>query len=244
MLTDYFDQTVLIAMTLIFLGSFVQTAIGFGLAIVAAPVLFLISPDYVPAPICLIGLFISILNAMKHRSNISIGGLKVALIGRIPGSIAGGFLLVMVSTQVLSLWLGLLVVLAVITSLLPFRIEPTPIKMGIAGFFSGFFGTSSGIGGPPMALLLQHQEANQLRGNLSAFFVFSSIISLIVQIPAGFFTLHHLWITMPLIPASWLGYKLALLTTQTLPKEKIRIGALVLCSASGVTAVWQGVSGF
>ncbi|MCC4819936.1 sulfite exporter TauE/SafE family protein, partial [Vibrio lentus] len=90
-----------------------------------------------------------------------------------------GALLVMVSTSVLSLWLGLLVVFAVIVSLLPFRLEPTPIKMGIAGFFSGFFGTSSGIGGPPMALLLQHQDANQLRGNLSAFFVFSSIISLV-----------------------------------------------------------------
>lgn len=142
---ELFDQTVIIAMALIFVGSFVQTAIGFGLAIVAAPLLFLVSPDYVPAPICLIGLFISIFNAMKHRSNISIGGLKVALLGRIPGSLAGGALLVMVSTSVLSLWLGLLVVFAVIVSLLPFRLEPTPAKMGIAGFFSGFFGTSSGI---------------------------------------------------------------------------------------------------
>ncbi|MGC9403995.1 sulfite exporter TauE/SafE family protein [Vibrio genomosp. F10] len=226
-------------MFLIFLGSFVQTAIGFGLAIVAAPLLFLISPDYVPAPICLVALFISILNARKHRASVSIGGLKMALIGRVPGSIAGGFLLVMVSTDVLALWLGFLVLFAVAVSLLPYRIEPTPMRMGIAGFFSGFFGTSSSIGGPPMALLLQHQEANQLRGNLSAFFVFSSLISLIIQIPAGFLNTHHLWITIPLIPASWLGYRLAIATTQTLPKEIIRAGALVLCSVSGVTAVWQ-----
>ncbi|WP_186704457.1 sulfite exporter TauE/SafE family protein [Vibrio kanaloae] len=239
---EYLDQTALIAMALIFVGSFVQTAIGFGLAIVAAPLLFLVSPDYVPAPICLVGLFISIFNAFKHRANISIGGLKIALLGRIPGSIAGGALLVMVSTSVLSLWLGLLVVFAVIVSLLPFRLEPTPAKMGIAGFFSGFFGTSSGIGGPPMALLLQHQDANQLRGNLSAFFVFSSIISLLVQIPIGFFTMHHLIITIPLLPAAWLGYKVALLTTQSIPKEKIRIGSLLLCSISGFTAIWQGLA--
>ncbi|MGF1755614.1 sulfite exporter TauE/SafE family protein [Vibrio makurazakiensis] len=236
------DQSALIAIVLIFIGSFVQTAIGFGLAIVAAPLLFLVSPDYVPAPICIVALFISILNAMKHRSSISIGGLKMALIGRVPGSLAGGVLLVMVSTSALSLWLGFLVVFAVIVSLLPFRIEPTPARMGIAGFFSGFFGTSSAIGGPPMALLLQHQEASELRGNLSAFFVFSSILSLLVQIPAGFLTLHHLTITIPLIPASWLGYKLAMLTTQALPKEKIRIGALGLCSVSGITAIWQGLS--
>ncbi|CAM3779938.1 sulfite exporter TauE/SafE family protein [Vibrio aquimaris] len=242
MYSEWITSEALIAAFLIFLGSFVQTAIGFGLAIVAAPLLFLISPDYVPAPICLVALYISILNALKHRESVEIGGLKMALIGRVPGSVAGGLLLVMVSTDILALWLGLLVLLAVGVSLLPFRIEPTSPRMGIAGFFSGFFGTSSGIGGPPMALLLQHQEANQLRGNLSAFFVFSSMMSLIVQVPVGFLTFHHLWITVPLLPASWLGYKLALATTQSLPKEKIRLAALLLCTISGVTAVWQGLS--
>ncbi|MEH0689053.1 sulfite exporter TauE/SafE family protein [Vibrio cholerae] len=242
MFAEWMTSEALIAALLIFVGSFVQTAIGFGLAIVAAPLLFLVSPDYVPAPICLVALFISLLNALKHRASVEIGGLKMALIGRVPGSIAGGVLLVMVSTDMLALWLGLLVLFAVAVSLLPFRIEPTPVKMGIAGFFSGFFGTSSAIGGPPMALLLQHQEANQLRGNLSAFFVFSSIISLMIQMPAGFLNWHHIWITVPLIPAAWVGYKLAQMTTHSLPKEKIRVGALLLCSISGITAVWQALA--
>ncbi|GAK87319.1 hypothetical protein JCM19238_4929 [Vibrio ponticus] len=240
MFAEWFTSEALIAACLIFVGAFVQTSIGFGLAIVAAPLLYFVSPDYVPAPIVMVALFISLLNAYKYRNNVEIGGLKMALIGRVPGSIAGGALLVLVSGDVLALWLGFLVLFAVVVSLLPFRIEPTPTRMGIAGFFSGFFGTSSAIGGPPMALLLQHQEANQLRGNLSAFFVFSSIISLSVQAPAGFLTLHHLWITIPLLPAGWLGYQLARKTTGSLPKEKIRIGALMLCSISGVTAVWQG----
>lgn len=237
-----FESINLAAIGLIFLGAYVQTAIGFGLAIVSAPLLILWSPEYVPAPICLVALFISLLNAIKYRSSVEIGGLKMALVGRIPGSIAGGVMLFFVSTEVLTLWIGALVLFAVIVSLLPFRIEPTPTRMTLAGFFSGLFGTSSAIGGPPMALLLQHQEANQLRGNLSAFFVFSSIISLIVQIPAGFFTLHHLIITLPLLPASALGYWLAMKTTQSLPKEKIRFGALVLCFVSGFTAVVQGTN--
>lgn len=88
-----FDSTTLLAMGLIFLGSYVQTAIGFGLAIVSAPLLILWVPEYVPAPICLVALFISLMNAMKHRSSVEIGGLKMALIGRVPGSLAGGALL-------------------------------------------------------------------------------------------------------------------------------------------------------
>lgn len=75
---EYLGASAWIAMLLVFIGSFVQTAIGFGLAVVASPLLFLVSPDYVPAPICLVALYISLLNAMKHRESISIGGLKMA----------------------------------------------------------------------------------------------------------------------------------------------------------------------
>lgn len=236
------ESTTLLAITMIFLGSFVQTAIGFGLAIISAPILIIIAPQYVPAPICLVALFISLLNSRKYRSSIELGGLKMAIIGRIPGSIAGAALLVFVSAQTLSLWVGLLVLLAVFISIMPFRIEPTPIRMVFAGFFSGLFGTSSAIGGPPMAILLQHQEANQLRANLSAFFVFSSIISLITLIPVGFLNIEKLWLTLPLLPAAWAGYWLALKTTQSLPKETIRYGALTLCFICGAIAVYKSMS--
>lgn len=236
---ELLSNTTLIAMLLIFVGSFVQTAIGFGLAVVASPLLFFLSPDYVPTPITLIALLISLWSALKLRADVSIGKLKNALIWRIPGSIAGGFLLVWVSTEQLALWLGILVLFAVAVSLLPSRIEPTPFRMGVAGFFSGLFGTSSAIGGPPMALLLQHQEANQLRGNLAAFFVFSSLISLLVQFAVGHTQWHHLIMTIPLIPSAWAGYKLAGVVTQHISKSKLRFFTLALCSASGLMAIYK-----
>ncbi|GAB7220180.1 sulfite exporter TauE/SafE family protein [Vibrio comitans] len=236
------ETSSLIAMLLIFVGAFVQTAIGFGLAIVAAPLLFQISIDYVPAPICLVALVVSLINAFKYRSNISIGGLKLALYGRIPGSLVGGGILLYVSASMLSLGLGLFVLLAVLVSALPFRLEPTPKRMFVAGFMSGFMGTSSSIGGPPMALLLQHQDANNLRGNLSAFFVFSSILSLIVLMGMGLFTMKHFWLTVPLIPASMLGYWVAMRSVDYLSKEWMRRISLVLCLVSGSTAIWQGLS--
>jgi uncharacterized membrane protein YfcA len=239
---DLMNETVLLAMLLIFLGSFVQTAIGFGLAIVASPLLFIISPDYVPVPITLIGFFISLISALKYRTTIQVGRLKNALIWRIPGSIVGGGLLIWVSTNVLALWLGLLVLFAVVISIFPVRFEPTPTRMSLAGFFSGFFGTSSGIGGPPIALLLQHQEANELRGNLSVFFVFSSFMSLIVQIAIGYMKFYHLQLTLPLIPAAWLGYLFARRFAHSLSKDKIRFLALTLCFLSGLTAIWKGMS--
>lgn len=226
-------------MAVISLGAFVQTAIGFGLAIVAAPILFHLSQDYVPAPIIIVALFISLLNTLKNRSNIEIGGLKNALIGRVPGSILGGAILAYISMQTLSLWLGVAVLISLLISVLPFRIEPTNNRMAIAGFLSGFMGTTSSIGGPPMAILLQHQEASSFRGNLSAFFLFSSMISLVVQLFVGFLTLKHVLISLPLLPAAWLGYRCALLCVAHISKQWIRRAALVLCLASGTSAILQ-----
>ena len=228
---------VVFATLLILMGAFVQSAIGFGLAIIAAPLLFLLSPGYVPGPLTATALILSMANAYRYRSSISLQGLGAAVAGRIPGSLAGGGLLVWADARLLSLCLGITVVIAVLISLLPFRITPTPRRMAVAGFLSGFMGTSTAIGGPPMALLLQHEKASLIRANLSAFFIVSCILSLAVQVPAGFMSWHHLRLTVPLIPAALLGFYLAMRWVDRISGQYIRIASLLLCSLSGVATI-------
>ncbi|OUS15348.1 permease [Gammaproteobacteria bacterium 50_400_T64] len=231
------DVEVFLAALIIFIGSFVQSSIGFGLAIVAAPFLFLLSPDYVPAPITLVALVLSIANAYRYRSNISLKGLGAAIIGRIPGTVAGGALLLWVDAKSLSLFLGLSVLIAVAVSLLPVRIAPTTPRMLMAGFLSGFMGTSTAIGGPPLALLLQHEQANLIRANLSAFFIVSCILSLLVQGYTGHMSWHHFMLTLPLIPAMLLGYWLATRYVEHVSNHHIRMASLCICSLSGIGAI-------
>jgi uncharacterized membrane protein YfcA len=235
------EISLLIAMLLIFCGSFIQSATGFGLAVVAAPILIHLSPEFIPGPIIIVGLFLGIINSLKYRANISFVGLKHALLGRIPGTIAGAVLLFYINIAELSLLLGMTVLMAVVISLLPIKLEPTPRRLMIAGFLSGLFGASSSIGGPPMALLLQHQQANLIRANMAAFFVMSGIMSLLVQIPIGFMTLHHLSISLPLIPAGYLGYRAAHHFMDRFSQQIIRRMSLVLCTISGSGALFSGV---
>ena len=115
-----------------------KLSIGFGVAIVAAPLLFMISPSYVSAPICLVALFISVLNAFKHRDSVGIEGTKNSATWKDTWFFCGRSTSCARLPSFLSLWLGLLVLMAVFISLLPFRLEPTPIRMGIAGFFWSF----------------------------------------------------------------------------------------------------------
>lgn len=230
-------EVTLVAFIVIFIGTVVQASIGFGLAIVAAPFLFALSPDYVPGPVTVVALLLSVMMTLKYRKSISIRGLGAAIIGRVPGSIAGGLLLLWADAKTLSLWIGLSVLLAVAVSLTRLRIRPTPWRMGAAGFLSGVMGTSTSIGGPPMALLLQHEAAEDMLSNLSAFFLVSCLLSLAVQVPAGYMSGSHLMLSLPLLPAAIIGYWVASRYAHRLPQHVIRAGSLTLCSLAGIAAI-------
>lgn len=230
-------ESALLAALIVLVGSFVQSATGFGLAIVTAPLLLLLSADYIPAPITVVALVLSVVNVLHYRKSLELKGLMYAMIGRVPGSICGGFLLLWMSPSQISLFIGVLVLFAVAISLFPVRIEPTDSRMTIAGFLSGLFGTSSSIGGPPLALLLQHQAANSIRANLSAFFVMSSIISLVVQWYVDRFTWHHFELSLPLLPAAFLGFWLSLKVAHKINKSALRYMSLTLCTISGSYAI-------
>jgi uncharacterized protein len=226
-----------IALLVVFIGSFIQSSIGFGLAIVAAPVLFFVDPQYVPAPIFVAVLVLSLANSFSHRRSISFSGLKFAILGRIPGTICGGFLLLWISQQALALWIGLSVLLGVGLSTSNIVFKANNKSLFSAGFLSGFMGTSSSIGGPPMALVLQHQGNDFIRANLAAFFVISSLLSLFMLSSIGRFGMEHLVLSLPLIPATLAGYWLAMRSMHRLSHQNLRRFSLGLCAIAGSAAI-------
>jgi len=228
---------IVIAVAVIFVGSYVQSSIGFGLAIIAAPVLFFIDPLYVPAPITISAFTLSLANAAKHWHSISFEGLKFAIIGRIPGTVAGGLLLFWIGQEQLALWLGISVIAAVLLSLSNVVVKPTPGALFSAGFLSGFMGTSTSIGGPPMALLYQHEENDFIRANMAAFFCVSCLMSLIMLATVGQFGMEHVLISLPLMPATLLGYWVAMKTLQSISHQNLRHFSLLICAIAGSVAV-------
>ena len=228
---------ILFAVTVIFVGSFVQSSIGFGLAIIAAPLLYFIDPLYVPAPITVCALTLSVANSAKFWKSISFAGLKYAILGRIPGTIAGGMLLLWIDQRALALWLGISVIAAVALSLSNVMLKSTSPAMFSAGFLSGFMGTSSSIGGPPMALVLQHEANDFIRANLAAFFVVSCILSLAMLATVDRFAMPHLLISLPLMPATLAGYWVAMKTLHLISHQRLRKASLILCGVAGSTAI-------
>lgn len=234
------DLTVLqlaAAMMVVFIGAIVQGSIGFGMAIVAAPFLYCIEPMLVPGPMIFAAMLLGGMSAIRYAKSIDLKLLGLPLVGRLPGAVVGALLLTTLGAKEVSMLLGVTVLLAVVLSVISIRVKVAPLSLLVAGFFSGLMGTAAGIGGPPMALLLQHESGDRIRANLSLFFLFGSLISLAVLWYNGLFGAQQLQYGLMLFPAVLLGFRLSTYLVHKVNKQRIRKMLLLLCSVSGGVAI-------
>ena len=115
-------STLFLASLIIFCGALTQSLIGFGLAVVASPLLYIVEPSLVPAPVILMGFSIAALTLFRERGQLEFNGLQYALLGRIPGGILGAMLILTAPQAVLGLAIAFIVALAVGLSLLKFSL--------------------------------------------------------------------------------------------------------------------------
>ena len=217
----------LIVCIIMTIGAIVHGSIGFGLALVVVPLLILINPIIVPGPVIFSVLILSIMISYKNREYIDLSGLKSAIIGRIPGAIAGAAVIAVLPTTILSITLGGIVIIAVIISTMGFRLQPTGLNLFFAGILSGFMSSTTSMGGPPMAMIYQHETAKRLRGTLGGFLLVGTIISLGALHFAGKFGLIELVVSITLLPGIFLGFFISLNISRALDKKYLRPAILM-----------------
>ena len=228
---------ILIASITIVFSAIVQTAVGFGFALVCVPIILLIDSAMVPAPIMIIAVVQLVINAWLHRKDIQWSVIKVAIVGRIPGTVLAMVLMSYYGEAGLSVFVAVGVLLAVALSLTKFKAEPNKKNHFIAGFFSGLTGTTSGIGGPPIALLYQHQHGDVVRANLSAYFVIGSIMSLTGLGLVGFVTVTSWTYAAFFLPSTLIGVWIGLKVKGYLRPSFMRPAILILCSSSAIAVL-------
>ncbi|WP_434359762.1 sulfite exporter TauE/SafE family protein [Parasalinivibrio latis] len=236
-----FESSYLIVALILGFGCFVQSLIGFGLAIVAAPIMLQVKPELVPATVSLVAFLLSTITTWQYRKGLSLKGLGYAFVGRIPGTALAAIAMIYISATTFAIVMGLAVLSAVVVSLVKIDLQPNNRNMFIAGFLSGLIGTTTSIGGPPMALIMQNSEATNLRANLSLFFWFSSLLSLVALYMTGHFTEIHLKAAAMALPTMLIGNLIAYRIAPYIDKKWIRYGLLVLCSVAGGMSLAQGL---
>ncbi len=224
----------LACLVVIFVGATVQSSIGIGMGMIAAPLLALADSAFIPAVIVIAVLPLTLAVSWADRDHIQGRGVGVALIGRLPGAVVGALVAAALSAELLGVLVAASVLAAVVASLVTHRFEPTDGHLGAAGFASGFTGTATGVGGPPMALTYQHADPLVMRASLSAFFAVGAVMSLIALASTGQVSTHQLQLAAMLAPGVLLGVAAARVLGELLDPRVVRPTVLVVCTASSL----------
>lgn len=231
-----FDISWWVAAVALAAGCFIQTALGFGMAVLAAPIIVIINPQWVPVALTVTALALSLMNSWHHKRDIEWRAMATPMLTRLPGTILGAWILTRLPVTALQILVAGSVFIAVLVTAFGRAFKATPTRLGIAGFFSGLMGTTTSIGGPPMALVLQHGVASATRANLAIYFTYSCILSLTSYQLVGLLT-PELWLQcLSFLPAALIGFFAGRLAHGWVD-TRFRPLLLVLCSLSAAMAL-------
>lgn len=224
-----------ICFVVVYVGTTVQASLGIGLGMLSSPVLALADPEFVPVAILISVLPLSGSVAWSEREHIDRRGTGLLLVGRVPGVVAGALVVSWLSDTVLGLMVAGSVIGAVIVSAVGRKFVAGPATLIVAGGASGLMATTTGVGGPPVALTYQHQTPETMRASISAFFTVGSVMSLVGLVLAGEISGRSLELTAALAPSVLLGIITARRHKHRLNPAVVRPAVLVLCLLSATT---------
>ena len=226
----------------VLVGSAVQGTVGFGANMLAAPVLAVIEPEALPATLMVLVVALSSPMVGRERHGVDWPAVGWLMAGRVPGTVIGSLVVAAVAADTLSVLAGAAVLVAVATSLATATVPITRATTLATGVVSGAMGTATSIGGPPLALLYQHQEGPRLRATLAATFVFGSLLSLVALALAGAVAGWHLALALALLPGTLAGVAISGPLTRRVDGPRLRPAVLALATVVAAAAVVRGLA--
>jgi hypothetical protein len=227
--------TFVLAALVMALGAAVQGSVGFGAALLAAPLLVLIDPSFVPAPLILATLALNLLVVRRERGSHHWRTVAWPLAGQIPGALAGAALLAVVTDgQLLGTLFAAMLLTAVALSASGLHPRPSRPLLVAAGGMSGVMQSTVGAGGPPVALAFQHRSGPDLRATLSRYFVVSCVVSLASLVALGRVGGRELAEGAMLLPGVFGGFAASGWLARRVDGSVARRAVLVLSAAAAV----------
>lgn len=185
------------------LGTAAQRLTGAGFGMIAAPVLGLVAPGWLPGAVLLTGLAVGAGAVASDWRPVVPADLPPGFAGRALGAAVAAWIAAgVVGTAALPLTVAGVVLLGVALTALRPRVPIRPATLGAAGLTAGIMGTLTGIGAPPMALLYADVEARRAAATQNVFFAFGMAVSIAALALAGLVGWRHLALAAVLAPVA------------------------------------------
>lgn len=226
----------------VFSGTLLQRLAGQGFGMVAAPLIALVAPEFLPATLLILGAVVGFGSASVEVSAVAKHELPAGFAGRALGAaIAAWIAAKMEDPGAFSALVAGMVYLGILLSVLGVRVVIRPVSLFLAGNVAGIMGTLTAVGAPPMALLYQHEEQRRSAAMQNTFFAWGMLVSIAALAVAGLIGLRHIVLAVSLAPvvlaALWLAHPLA----KRVAKARIRPWALGLAGAAATVLLARQV---
>ncbi len=223
----------------VFVSAFAQGASGMGFAMLAAPVVSLFAPTLIPVMLLVLMIPLNAYIGWRERAAIDWKGVKLISIGRFAGTFLGLWILLIVNLHQLALLIGWSTLIAAVVALLSPSFDMNRTGLGIVGLITGITETSTGVGGPPLALAYQHKPGPVLRATVALCFLVGEVISLIVLAVSGQIHADTLLMSAKMLPFLALGSYASKFVHHRLDGPLLRYIVLGFSSISGIVVILQ-----
>jgi uncharacterized protein len=233
-------------------GASIQSATGFGFALVLSPALFaVVEPEEAVATLLVLGVTLNSLVLLEDGGHANWRRVAPMLLAALPGLVAGVLLLQALSKEALQVTVGLVVIAAGAWQLRerratggePRRAElPGPVGW-VVGFLSGTMTTSISVSGPPIVLWLEAHgiRPTEFRASLAASFLTLNLAGWALLIAAEGSSSLDAGVVAPLLGLVLAGHVLGTLAFRRLDHERFFVIALALVLCTGAASLAAGL---
>ncbi|HWA98174.1 MAG TPA: sulfite exporter TauE/SafE family protein [Pirellulales bacterium] len=209
------SATTIYVVAVLFFATLFRSAFGFGVALVAAPLLALCMPMGIATPLCvLISITVAALTLVQDWDKIHVRSCSWLLAWSAIGIPVGLICLLRLNGQLVKGILAVVIIgFALVSLVRPARTEVRREKrrwLAVFGFAAGVLGGAYGINGPPLVVYgaMQRWSAERFRATLQGYFLPAGIIGMIGFWAAGLWTRtvnSYFLISLPLIVLATVG---------------------------------------
>lgn len=218
----------------VLVAGFVQGATGVGFALILAPVMGLLEPALLPVCVLVLMLPLNVYVIWRERAAIDRTGATWITAGRVAGTAGGLWVLVALSASALNVFVGLATIAAVLATLAAPAFTPGRPAFIAAGVVTGITETATGIGGPPLALVYQHQPVAVMRSTVALCFLLGQLVSLAALVAVGRVGASQMTAATELLPALGMGAVLSHVVHDRVNTRFLRAFVLVFALVSGL----------
>ncbi len=201
------DWTTIQVLAVLFLATFVRSAFGFGEALIAVPLLALIMPMDVAAPVAvLISITVAVVVLAQDWRHVHVRSAGWLVLSTLVGTPLGLLLLTRVAGGIVKACLGLVIVAFSIDSLIGRRRAALKDDRSawLFGFGAGVLGGAYGMNGPPLVMYgaLRGWSPQRFRATLQGYFLPASLMSMTGYWLAGLWkpiVTHYYLISLPVV---------------------------------------------